>query len=145
MTEAIITKNKKVPIPLSLFLVSISVLLDASGDILHFYATIHNYDKFLHFFNSGVITYLIFIVLKDTLEEADIGKFLTSAILITIGSFFGTLYEIEEFLEDVLIHHRQIRLGDGYDTAGDLSMNVLGCIVMTLILWKIMEKKRSIG
>lgn len=143
MVEIIYKNNKIINIPLLLSLVSISVLLDALWDILHLYSIIHNYDKFLHFFNSGVITYLTFIVLKDKLQKTNLGKFFTSVILIAIGSFFWTLYEIEEFLEDVFINHRQIRLWDGYDTAGDLSMNVLWCIIMTLILLLIIKNNND--
>lgn len=140
--EIIITHEKNLNKTLLLSLISISVLLDAFWDIFRFYDTIKNYDKFLHFFNSWVITYLVFIVLKDILKNANLGKYLNLAILITFGSFFWTLYEIEEFLEDILINHKQIRLWDGYDTAWDLLSNVSGCIIMALIIFFLIKSKK---
>ena len=137
------SKNFNLNIPLLLSLILVSVCLDAFWDIFHFYANIHNYDKFLHFFNSWVITYLVYAVLKEKLYNSHFGKFFNSVILITIGSFFWTLYEIEEFLEDLLINHRQIRLWDWYDTAWDLTMNVLWCVLATLMIIFLMERHKS--
>lgn len=142
ITEIVLSYKKNINVPLILALISALLLLDAFWDMFHLYSTIRHYDKFLHFFNSGVVTYLIFIVLGDILRNARLGNMLSAIILISIGSLFWTLYEIEEFLEDVLINKRQIRLWDGYDTAWDLLMNVIWCVAVVLILLVVIKDKK---
>ena len=59
-------------------------------------------------------------------EKHKISLALMLFISISFVGFFGSLYEIEEYLEDAYYHHRQVRLGDGQDTANDLLMNLVG-------------------
>ena len=58
-----------------------------------------------------------------------------------ILSTLGTIYEIEEYLEDVFFHSN--RLGDGYDTANDLLMNNSGAFITLLIIYLIWHVRRN--
>jgi uncharacterized membrane protein YjdF len=82
---------------------------------------------------------LAYQTFRHLFERKDLPRFFAFLSLLSISALFGTLYEIEEFSEDVLVNHRQIRLGDGYDTAGDLSANVAGCAVTTLLLYALLR------
>lgn len=107
------------------------VFLDALGDVCHFYSHFELYDRFLHFAGGGVIVYLVYILTKDFFES--IRLHLASAV--SLSNLFCVLYEIEEYLEDVFIHHRPLRLGDGPDTADDLLMNLLGALFVAFIIF----------
>lgn len=93
------------------------VFLGALGDICRFYFNFGVYDQFLHLLGGAVIAFLIFILIKDLIRSPG----LHSVFIIGITNLFGVLYEIEEDLEDVFIHHRPVRLGTGPDTANDLA------------------------
>lgn len=107
------------------------VFLDALGDVCFFYFHFGLYDRILHFIAGGVIAYLIFILTKDLFKDVRIHLI----FIIALSNLFGVLYEIEEYLEDVFIHKRPLRLGDGPDTADDLLMNLLGAILIALIIY----------
>lgn len=58
---------------------------------------------------------------------------LANAVLVV--SFFGALYEIEEYLEDFFT--ASMRLGDGPDTANDIMLNVIGAAVAVVIIYAV--------
>lgn len=107
------------------------VFLDALGDICHFYSNFGMYDKFLHLLAGVVIAFLIFILTKDLFRN----RRLHSVFVLGFANLFAVLYEIEEYLEDVFIHHRPLRLGTGPDTADDLLMNLVGALFIIFVIY----------
>ncbi|MBI2415521.1 MAG: hypothetical protein HYV33_02540 [Candidatus Kerfeldbacteria bacterium] len=91
----------------------IALYLDAGGDYWHWYATVPYYDAALHAFGSGAVACWLWGVLRTH-----------GWLVLTSVISLGTVYEIEEYLEDVITGSH--RLGDGPDTANDLLMNLLG-------------------
>lgn len=61
---------------------------------------------------------------------------------ISVTSLFGSFYEIEEYLEDAFYNHRQVRLGDGPDTANDLLLNLYGATAVGIIYY-FSEKRKT--
>ncbi len=106
------------------------VFLDASGDIFRFYSQFGFYDRLLHFVAGAVIAYILFVLIQKFFINFRFCRFFCALLIIGTTNLFGALYEIEEYLEDVFVHHRPLRLGDGPDTADDLLMNLLGSIFM---------------
>lgn len=145
-TNARYVRLKGEPLPWFMWLVVVAALsLDASGDFFFLYARHTWWDQFVHFGVSATITYLMFISVGafwiDHLQFALLFKkgrvrlalFLAAASTISLG----TLYEIEEYLEDVMFHTN--RSGGSLDTANDLTMNLLGvlfaAVLISLIYW----------
>jgi hypothetical protein len=53
---------------------------------------------------------VIYETLKDRLYKEHFPKSLSSIIIISITSMLGMLYEIEEYLEDLLINKKLLRM-----------------------------------
>ncbi|EKE26565.1 MAG: hypothetical protein ACD_4C00241G0003 [uncultured bacterium (gcode 4)] len=115
-------------------LISMPIFLDAFWDIFLLYKAFHNYDKFLHFFNSALIAWVLFIVLREKFENAKFTKTFQWIIIISMTTTLWALYEIEEYAEDVLINHRLLRMGNSFDTGDDILMNLLWGIFMVVLL-----------
>lgn len=123
-----------------------AVYIDALGDILRFYGKFSWYDQLAHFLGGMAATSVVFSVIysfvkykKMALELFGIGFFSVAA-----ASFFGALYEIEEYLEDYYTGSH--RLGGGPDTANDLMLNLLGSFLAAIIaigIIKIIRLRRS--
>lgn len=121
----------------------VGISLDALGDILRWYITFHYYDKVLHTISGGFGVGIIALNVLWRLRQA--GRLTISFPFVgffswTSASLVGTLYEIEEYLEDVINHTPGRRLGDGPDTASDLLWNVVGSgvmiLIVTFVLWR---------
>lgn len=113
-------------------LIILMTLSDAAGDYLLFYDKFVHYDAYLHFTIPAVVTICLMGIVwsvRPTFLHWPSWPLLVATIVITAGVF----YEIEEYLEDVLFGSH--RLGDGFDTANDLSMNVLGAFLPALIMY----------
>lgn len=111
--------------------------LDAMGDFLHFYESIPNYDGFLHFLTPAIIAWWMWQILTTIYPTAT-----HQLLVLTTGSLSITLtvlYEIEEYLEDVFTGSH--RLGDGFDTANDLLMGVIGVSVVVTLLYSLKRNK----
>ena len=63
--------------------------------------------------------------------------FLILFLSLCLVSLFGDLYEVEEYLEDKFYHARQVRLGNGPDTADDLMWNLIGGVMVGLIYYRL--------
>lgn len=139
IVEILVHYEPNIRVPWVLPWIVLMLYMDALGDIFHFYSTIHPYDKLLHFTGSAVVTYTVYEFFRKRLF---LSPFLSAIVYISIGSTIGMLYEIEEYLEDLFINKRLLRMGDSYDTGGDLLMNLLGCIC---IVQFIMYRERKIS
>lgn len=68
--------------------IGIAVFLDAFGDIFHLYSNIKQYDNMLHFFNSGLVTYLAFLFFRDMTYRSGLSILSQSLIVVSIGITF---------------------------------------------------------
>lgn len=109
-----------------------SVILDAVGDVFHLYSRIAWYDRLLHVIGGAVAAYLICLLVRryDGIKDA----VLQWLFVVGVASLLGSLYEIEEWLEDVWVHGKMLRLGGGPDVADDMLMNIIGAIVVMGII-----------
>lgn len=142
---AIISKHyaqkKGVPLPWQIWLIAFAaVTSDAAGDMLHLYARFFWWDQFVHFSVSGIQCFTLFIISNafwiDEFKFSLLmkkGRFALSLLIAVASSMaFGALYEIEEYVEDLLF--KTNRLGPGTDTANDLLMNFLGIMLVASLI-----------
>ncbi len=129
----------------------IALWLDASGDFFHLYGKISWWDQVVHYGVSAIMAFTLLAVINafwiDKFKYSLLlkeGRFKLSLYLAAASTIsLGALYEIEEYLEDVLFHTN--RLGAGTDTANDLTMNTLGVLttVSLVIVYYLITHKRK--
>jgi len=105
---------------------SISLWFDAFGDVARLYGKFGWYDQAAHIIGGVAIMSVAIAMFAHYREKHKISLALMLFISISFVGLFGSVYEIEEYLEDRYYHGEQKRLGDGPDTADDLLMNFLG-------------------
>lgn len=115
-----------------------AVLADALGDMLHLYTHYVWYDQFLHFAGAlaaGVLVFATIYALANSPKysklNASFGWVAFIAFCATV--FLGVVYELEEYLEDVLTNSN--RFGDAHDTGNDLLLDVSGALLAILLFW----------
>ncbi len=133
--------------PVAYFAGAAGLAVDAIGDMAHLYGRFAWYDQVAHFLGGAVVGIVAFNVLWQ-LEQAGrirLGGWGRGFAVVAAAAFFGSLYEIEEYLEDLWRWHRQVRLGDGPDTANDLLLNIVGAIavVAAVALWQRLRARGS--
>jgi len=114
---------------------SAAIFADALGDMHKLFDKLYWFDQVMHFFAGGVICAgIIFWVFKKLEDNGKIkiGLFGVGFITWMTTAFFGVLYELGEYFEDLLTGSH--RLGDGFDTANDLMHDVLGSLLLISIL-----------
>lgn len=113
-----------------------SLFLDAIGDMFFLYTIFSPwYDKALHFIGGGAVAIIIYEILR-AIRLSDPASFSRGWLLVLtifISFFLGFGYEWLEYAEDVFYWHRQVRLGDAYDTMDDMQMNFLGILLGTFL------------
>ncbi len=118
----------------------IPVYLDAIGDYLFWYDQFRYYDAVLHFIVPAVITSVLANIIpqfRPNILKQSLWPFMIASLVIVIG----VVYEIEEYLEDLIFGSN--RLGDGFDTANDLLMDVLGALLPAVIIYIYTRIKRA--
>lgn len=118
----------------------LGISFDALGDVAHWYSQFDWYDQIGHF-NGGAMTTLVFFFVLYRMVQADkirLGPKLLGFLALCGGTLLGVLYEMEEYIEDVVTGGN--RLGDGVDTANDLLLNTLGALFIVLIAVKIVKR-----
>lgn len=107
------------------------VILDALGDYLDWYTTVPGFDAYLHFLlPAAAVTG--FWGLRRSLGLPTTYRYLFFTVAPCVTTI-GALYEIEEYLEDLWTGSH--RLGDGFDTANDLLMDLLGSIFPIMVAY----------
>lgn len=125
------------------YLVSLfSVCIDAFGDIARFYGTYAWYDQVAHFIGGAAVALVIFDMLVSLQQANKINLPLKGRGAITIGlaMALGSVYELEEYLEDVFFASH--RLGDAIDTANDMLLNTIGAVIIIVTLVIIRRRKK---
>ncbi len=98
--------------------------IDAIGDYLYWYDTFIYFDAILHFLVPMAGTLGIWAI-RHAFQLPTNYKTILFSIVPCIMTL-ATMYEIEEYLEDVITGSH--RLGDGFDTANDLLMALVGTL-----------------
>jgi hypothetical protein len=117
-----------------------ATLLDAGGDLFHWYSMYPWFDTALHFFGTFAATAFVWNIVSIFLREKSDLRVLLWATCAS-GIALGAIYEMEEYLEDFFTASH--RLGDGPDTGNDLCMDAIGAILFTLwALWRLKKKRQ---
>lgn len=146
-------QKKKYSLHWSIWLIVLAGLcLDLFGDIFHFYGKYNWWDQITHMFISAVTCFTLFTIISafwiDKFKFSLLFKKgrLTLSLLLaaTVTMSLSVIYEIEEYLEDILFDTN--RLGPGTDTVNDLVFNLLGVltVVFFVIVYYRMTKKRKV-
>lgn len=117
----------------------ILLAMDAIGDYLHWYDRFPYYDAILHFL-IPMTTVLGIWAIRHTFALVINYKILFFSVVPCVITL-AVLYELEEYLEDVFTGSQ--RLGDGFDTANDLLMGLLGAllpVVLHFIYHKVIKR-----
>ncbi len=121
-----------------------AIYLDALGDINRWYSTYIHYDQVAHFIGGmATATIIGYVVLR--IEQAKKIRCMTTFFLLTVLAMtmaLGSLYEIEEYLEDYF--RGTNRLGDAQDTVNDMLLNTIGAIVVVIIIFFIRKKQQKV-
>ncbi|MFO0702548.1 MAG: hypothetical protein U0514_01565 [Candidatus Andersenbacteria bacterium] len=107
---------------------------DATGDILHWYEHLSWFDQVMHF-SGGVMAGWATTSAYLAARARHAGAPTRPEIIITGASFaalLGVLYELSEYYGDLLTGSH--RLGDGFDTANDLSLDLYGGLLAAVVL-----------
>ncbi|MDP3784704.1 MAG: hypothetical protein Q8R12_01345 [bacterium] len=130
------------PLPaLPYLLASISHGLDVLGDVARLYGKLLWYDQLMHVIGGAVVMATALAIFSTLRQKIYLPLFLILFLSLSLVALFGSLYEIEEYLEDRFYHERQVRLGDGPDTADDLLWNLAGGVLVGA-LYALSRKKR---
>ncbi len=143
----------KIPLEVEILLFLMVILQLVIGEILGFYSHIPYYDKVVHYmlpFFVGVVAFLIYYTMYETKRiKTSTGAAIVIIILITLG--VGALWEIIEYLSDILIyphvsgwHHFQGNLVEDAwrDTMNDLVTDFLGGIFGSILCLWFLERSR---
>ena len=115
------------------YFVAFSLWFDAMGDVGHFYGNLAWYDQAAHFLGGAAVMSVALGIFSRYQEKYKMPLLSIIFISLAFTALFGDLYEMEEYLEDKFYHGRQVRLGDGPDTANDLMLNLSGGAIVGAI------------
>ena len=122
------------------YFIAFSLWFDAVGDIGHYYGRVEWYDQVAHILGGAAVMSVALGIFSKYREKYKMPLLAMILICLAFTALLGDLYEIEEYLEDALYHGRQVRLGNGPDTANDLMLNLLGG-ALTGIIYLTLRKK----
>ncbi|HKL95289.1 MAG TPA: hypothetical protein VJ845_02545 [Haploplasma sp.] len=142
------------------YLIMFSVLVSFVGGMgFKLYQILTFYDTIIHFFNGGVIAVVGFALLRSQFDNwyDNLGLIAIGAILIAIS--VGAVWEIYEFVADILLDGNMQRYKDIFkpndppfsgqealmDTMIDLIVDTVGGIVGSIILYRSAIKKGTLS
>ncbi|MBI2459075.1 MAG: hypothetical protein HYV53_00805 [Parcubacteria group bacterium] len=133
-------------------IITAGLSLDAAGDFFHLYGKYYWWDQFVHTFINAVVCFTLFIVINafwiDKFKFSllfDAGRLKLSLFLASTATLsLSAIYEIEEYVEDILFQTN--RLGPGTDTANDLFFNLTGVLIAVffILIYHGLTNKREI-
>lgn len=99
------------------------------GNYIDLYHKSTTYDRWLHLLGAFSSSLLVFSVLNSAIIPFPDSDFYMSFFVMTLGVFIGTLFEILEFMHDV-ISKKKLPCQHGLaDTDYDMIFNLLGSII----------------
>ncbi len=125
-------------------MVAIMLLFDFLGDFFYLYERWLPYDRIAHAF-SGIFLVPLLYSFYNRVSWAKKWRYpLVVNLVLAIGSnvFLAVLYEIEEYSEDIIYHTS--RLGNGFDTANDLLMNLVGALIVSTMIYYITKEPQAV-
>ncbi|MFH0951035.1 MAG: hypothetical protein V1765_00995 [bacterium] len=135
-------RKRGCPLPIFPYYLAITALyFDSLGDIAHFYANYTWYDQVAHALGGAVVMSGVLSIFLQLKKKYLLPLMMVLMIGLAYTSLMGSLYEIEEYLEDKYYHHRQLRLGDGPDTVNDILCNLSGGLAVGIIYY--LKQKKS--
>jgi hypothetical protein len=125
----------------TLLLALLSQCTDAGGDIFRLYGTYGWYDQVAHIIGGAAVALIVFNLFTSlhVAQRISLGPKLRGWIAVMGSMAIGSLYEIEEYSEDVIRHSH--RLGDAFDTANDMLCNTIGAILLVLVIVWVRRRK----
>ncbi len=104
------------------------------GNFLDLYHRSKIYDRWLHLFGAFSFSLLVFSILNNAVLPFPNSDFYMSFFVITLGVSIGTLFEILEFMHDV-VSKKKLPCQHGLaDTDYDMIFNLLGSIVAGFVV-----------
>ncbi len=126
-----------------------SLSLDAAGDFFFLYGKISWWDQLVHYSICASLCFFLYAIINafwiDSFRYSLLfksGRVKLSLLLAATSTMtLAALYEIEEYSEDMLFDTN--RLGDGYDTANDLFVGLLGVLTTSLLIYLYFRSTRK--
>lgn len=135
----------KARLPISIWVMCALLLWsDFVGDIFGFYTRFEWYDQLIHS-SSGPILSVSFLLAYQTISDRFEWKQPRSMAYVTalgLSTICAVLYELEEYMEDYF--YGTNRLGDGFDTANDLLLSLIGSLIVLVIvaIYQFFQRRR---
>lgn len=141
-------KNIKITKTLYTIILASIVFSMGGGFMFRLYEVFNYYDTVIHFINGGILVIIVFVI--TTFLSEDSKKYVLPIIIISLlaAISLGTLWEIYEFLVDVLFDNSNMQrfmdvrtqiphIGQAAlkDTMIDLIVDTLGAVLGGLILY----------
>ncbi|MFA6391768.1 MAG: hypothetical protein WCW66_03390 [Patescibacteria group bacterium] len=144
VADSYVKKKFQVSLPwFVIFVIALSVWLDAIGNFMYLYTKYSWWDDLAHFSGSlsvAVIVYNIFLILKKR-GHINLSNFHFSAYVLSVAVLVTVLYELTEFYGDLMFEMQ--RVGARYDTSSDLAYDTLGPLLVVLVgNWMLKRKKQ---
>ena len=112
------------------------IAFDAIGDIQHLYGTFAWFDQAMHtlggFIAGLTVTSLLAAVNRKNHGSTGITRSELFVGGVTAAATLGLIYELVEYYEDLFTGSH--RLGDGFDTAQDLSLDLFGGMLAAFLV-----------
>ena len=124
------------------------ILSMGGGFIFRFYQIFNYYDTVVHFLNGMILVIIVFVALEFVSDESE--KYIIPIIVIAIlaSISLGTLWEISEYLLDLIVPNnnmqrfQDVKTGIDYigqmalkDTMIDLIVDTLGALLAGVLLY----------
>jgi hypothetical protein len=117
------------------YLLTLQVIVDAVGDMAHLYGKFIWYDQLMHLTGGFVVAFITTGILYAMHRRDHVQVLSLREVLLTgwsLGVTAQVIYELEEYMEDVLTGSH--RLGDGFDTANDLMLGSAGGAIAAILV-----------
>ncbi|WP_053957655.1 hypothetical protein [Inediibacterium massiliense] len=118
-------------------LILFTIIIDLLGFSLHFYDTVYWFDKALHMFGSFSITLFSYALIQIFWKDFSSSHMLTFIFIASLGITIGVLYEIGEFILDLIFDSKN--QNGLIDTNLDLIFDIFGAILASL--WGVYRKR----
>jgi len=129
---------------LAMLVATAGLYLDAGGDVFLLFVKYGWYDQVAHFIGGAAAAGIIYSLTKglDDCGRIKVGDFGEAFFAWTTANFLGAVYEIAEYAEDFFTGSH--RLGDAFDTANDMLLNLTGSFsILAVFLFYFYVRRRS--